>query len=296
MPSATGPAAIMDAWMKMSAIPGFSLQWTPVRADVGAAGDVGYTVGTYEASMSGATEKGKYVAVWKKQSDGTWKVKEDLFKADAMRATDPGKARMLPASGVTWGAAPPVLPAGAKMAVVSGDPGKPELYAIRLQLPAGYRIAPHWHPTDEHVTVLSGTFGLGMGETFGSVKDLPAGSYALLPADMRHYAMAVTATTVQVHGMGPFVLNYVNATIPVRKVARVSARAATSRRLPSSFGADDDFPWPRDGLNDVPSRLASLCLIVRVSFASSRLIRSVKVSMPLLMVRLTSTSGCADRF
>jgi ketosteroid isomerase-like protein len=74
MPSATGSAAIMDAFMKMSAAPGFSLQWTPVRADVGAAGDVGYTVGTYQASMNGETEKGKYVCVWKKQADGTWKV------------------------------------------------------------------------------------------------------------------------------------------------------------------------------------------------------------------------------
>ena len=84
MPSATGSAAIMDAFMKMSAAPGFSLQWTPVRADVSAAGDVGYTVGTYEASMNGATEKGKYVEVWKKQSDGTWMVIEDIFNADTM--------------------------------------------------------------------------------------------------------------------------------------------------------------------------------------------------------------------
>ncbi|HEY3043386.1 MAG TPA: DUF4440 domain-containing protein [Vicinamibacterales bacterium] len=210
MPSATGSAAIMEAFMKMSSAPGFSLQWTPVRADVSAAGDVGYTVGTYEASMNGATEKGKYVVVWKKQSDGTWKVKEDIFNADAAGPA-PSKPVILPASGLTWGDAPPVLPAGAKMAVVSGDPSKAELFAIRLQLPARYRIAPHWHPTDEHVTVLSGTFGLGMGETFGNVKDLPAGSYALMPAEMRHFAMAVTAATVQVDGMGPFVLNYVNA-------------------------------------------------------------------------------------
>jgi len=148
--------------------------------------------------------------VWKKQSDGTWKVKEDIFNADAAGGS-PSKPVMVAASALTWSAAPPVLPAGAKMAVVSGDPGKAELFAIRLQLPAGYNIAPHWHPTDEHVTVLSGTFGLGMGETFGAVKDLPTGSYALLPAEMRHFARAVTATTVQVDGMGPFVLNYVNA-------------------------------------------------------------------------------------
>lgn len=118
MPVATGSVAIMDAFMKMSSAPGFSLQWTPVRADVSAAGDVGYTVGTYEASMNGATEKGKYVEVWKKQSDGTWKVKEDIFNADTA-GPPPSKPVMLAASALTWGDAPPVLPAGAKMAVVS---------------------------------------------------------------------------------------------------------------------------------------------------------------------------------
>ena len=209
MPSATGPTAIMDALMKMTSAPGFSLQWIPVRADISAAGDFGYTVGTYEASANGATEKGKYVAVWEKQSDGMWKVKEDIFNADAS-GPPPSKEVVLAASGIKWGDAPPVLPAGAKMAVVSGDPGKPEPFAVRLQMPAGYTIAPHWHPTDEHVTVLSGTFGLGMGETLGNVKDLPSGSYAVLPAEMRHFAKAVTAATVQVDGMGPFVINYVN--------------------------------------------------------------------------------------
>jgi ketosteroid isomerase-like protein/quercetin dioxygenase-like cupin family protein len=210
MPTATGSAAIMDTFMKISAIPGFSIKWSPTKADVSAAGDVGYTVGTYEASMNGATEKGKYVTLWKKQSDGTWKVAEDIFNADAA-GPPPSKAVVLPASGITWGDPPPVLPKGAKMAVVSGDPSKAELFAVRLQMPAGYTIAPHSHPTDEHVTVLSGTFGLGMGETVGQLKDLPAGGYALLPAAMPHFAKALTAATVQVDGMGPFVLNYVNA-------------------------------------------------------------------------------------
>jgi quercetin dioxygenase-like cupin family protein len=83
---------------------------------------------------------------------------------------------------------------------------------VRLKMPAGYKIAPHWHPTDEHVTVISGTFALGMGEKFDqkTMKDLPAGGYALLPADMRHFALAKTNSTVQVHGMGPFALTYVN--------------------------------------------------------------------------------------
>ena len=115
-------------------------------------------------------------------------------------------------SELKWGPPPPVFEQNAKFTVVSGDPGKPGLYVVRLDMPAGYKIMPHWHPTDEHVTVLSGTFALGMGEKFdqASMKKLPVGGYALLPAEMRHYAMATSAATVQVHGMGPFQLTYVN--------------------------------------------------------------------------------------
>jgi quercetin dioxygenase-like cupin family protein len=111
-----------------------------------------------------------------------------------------------------WGDPPPVFQKGASFTVVSGDPGKAGLYVIRLKMPAGYKIAPHWHPTDEHVTVVSGTFAVGMGEKFdeAAMKQLPAAGYALLPAEMRHFAMAKTEATVQVHGMGPFALTYVN--------------------------------------------------------------------------------------
>jgi quercetin dioxygenase-like cupin family protein len=111
-----------------------------------------------------------------------------------------------------WGDPPPVFEKGASFTLVSGDPSKEGLYVVRLKMPAGYKINPHWHPTDEHVTVISGTFLLGMGEKFdkATMKELPAGGYALLPAQMRHYAMAKNAAIVQVHGMGPFALTYVN--------------------------------------------------------------------------------------
>jgi quercetin dioxygenase-like cupin family protein len=111
-----------------------------------------------------------------------------------------------------WGDAPPVLNKGAQLAVLSGNPGAQGPFVIRLKMPAGYKIAPHWHPTDEHVTVISGTFSLGMGEKFdaNAAKTLAPGGYALLPAEMRHFAWTKDGATVQVHGMGPFVLNYVN--------------------------------------------------------------------------------------
>jgi ketosteroid isomerase-like protein len=216
MKMATGAQAINDSVGAMLAMPGLSLQWTPTKAEVGAAGDVGYTTGTYTATMSNAAgnpvkETGKYVNVWKKQSDGKWKVVEDIFNTDAPTPISSAHV-MANASALTWGPAPPSLPPGAKMAVISGDPSKPEPFTVRAQLPAGYKIAPHWHPTDEHVTVLSGTIAMAMGDQFdqAALTDLPAGGYAALPATMHHYLLAKTPATIQVHGMGPLAVNYVN--------------------------------------------------------------------------------------
>ncbi len=127
-------------------------------------------------------------------------------------AQEPKTHIALTGAEMKWGPAPPSLKKGAELAVVSGNPAAAGPFVIRLKVPAGYIIAPHWHPTDEHVTVISGTFAVGMGEKFDAkaMKEMPAGSYGMLPAEMRHYAMAKTAAIVQVHGTGPFVLNYVN--------------------------------------------------------------------------------------
>ena len=212
MPVATGAAAIRDAFTKMSSMPGFSLAWAPAKAEVGATGDLGYTTGTYEMTMTGGSEKGKYVTVWRKQSGGGWKVVEDIFNADAAPKAPAAQHVMAAPSALTWGDAPPSLPRGARMAVVSGDPTQAQPFVIRAQMPAGYRIAPHWHPTDEHVTVLSGTVSLGMGEKFdqSALKDVPTGGYFVAPAEMRHFFMTKTAATIQVHGVGPFAVNYVD--------------------------------------------------------------------------------------
>jgi len=87
MPIATGSEAIRDALTKMTSAPGFSLQWSATKADVSAAGDLGYTAGAYQMTMNDAagkpmSEKGKYVTIWKKQSNGTWKATDDIFNAD----------------------------------------------------------------------------------------------------------------------------------------------------------------------------------------------------------------------
>lgn len=135
-----------------------------------------------------------------------------MLAVHADEQTMSSKHVLVQANSISWGDAPPVFRKGAKFAVISGDPSKEGLFVVRLKVPAGYYIAPHWHPTDEHVTVLSGTFALGMGDTMdkSKAKSVPAGGYALLPAHMNHYALAKTASTIEVFGMGPFALTYVN--------------------------------------------------------------------------------------
>ena len=113
---------------------------------------------------------------------------------------------------VKWGPAPPMLPPGAQLAVMTGSPMAPGFVSIRAKLPAGYTIAPHTHPTDEHVTVISGTFQVGMGSTFkpDSMLALATGGFVTAPAGHAHFARAQGPTIVQVHAIGPFALTYVN--------------------------------------------------------------------------------------
>jgi quercetin dioxygenase-like cupin family protein len=119
-----------------------------------------------------------------------------------------------------WGPAPPALPPGAKVAVLVGNPGKAgSAYTIRVKLPDGYKVPPHWHPGDENVTVLQGTLLIGRGEKLDLDKTeaLPAGSYMRMPKGMRHFAAAKGETLIQVHGIGPFEINYVSAADDPRK-------------------------------------------------------------------------------
>jgi quercetin dioxygenase-like cupin family protein len=114
----------------------------------------------------------------------------------------------------------PNLPPGAQTAVLSGDPSKSgALYVFRAKLPDGYKVPPHWHPSDENVTVLSGTLLIGTGEKFDTTKmeSIPAGGFMRMPKEMRHYAMAKGETILQAHGSGPFDIIYVNAADDPRK-------------------------------------------------------------------------------
>jgi anti-sigma factor ChrR (cupin superfamily) len=113
---------------------------------------------------------------------------------------------------IKWGPPPAVFASGAQFAVLQGDPSASGLYVVRLKMPDGYKIMPHWHPTTENVTVISGTFHLGTGDKFDDTmgSEMPAGSFGFIGPNMHHYAWATGETIVQVHGMGPFKLTYVN--------------------------------------------------------------------------------------
>lgn len=121
-----------------------------------------------------------------------------------------------PASSVaqtlSWTKAPPAYPPGAEIVVIEGDTSKVGPFTLRLRFPDGYAIAPHSHPFDEHVTVIEGTFMIGMGGTAirDSVQVMPAGSFVLIPSRTQHYLFMKGVTVVQAHGIGPAALLYVN--------------------------------------------------------------------------------------
>jgi len=114
-----------------------------------------------------------------------------------------------------WGPAPPMLPPGAQIAVLAGNPSSSTAYTVRLKFPANYAIPAHSHPTDEHVVVVSGAPTFGMGEKLmkgaAANKTLSAGGFALMPAGMNHFAYTSGETTIVLYGQGPVEFKYVNA-------------------------------------------------------------------------------------
>jgi quercetin dioxygenase-like cupin family protein len=119
---------------------------------------------------------------------------------------------VVPADTVKWGPAPASLPPGAQAAVLLGSPAKAGPFVIRLKFPAGFVVPPHRHSKDEFVTVISGRFAAMHGEKVNraAIKTLPPGSFIHLPAGMPHYAFAEVETVVQINGVGPFDVVYID--------------------------------------------------------------------------------------
>lgn len=120
--------------------------------------------------------------------------------------------KVMKPADLKWTDAPPGLPAGGKMALLNGDPGQAGPFTVRLKAPAGYKVMPHTHPTAERLTLISGSFKIGMGEKFDekSMQPMTPGSYIVLPANMAHFAKG--GGIVQIDSEGPFQINYVNPT------------------------------------------------------------------------------------
>ena len=111
-----------------------------------------------------------------------------------------------------WSPVGPNLLPGAQIAVLQGDVSKADLFTIRLRMPKGYVVAPHFHGTDLHVTVISGEFSAGMGDTvdLAHAPILQPGDFVTVPANHHHFDAARSAAVIQIYGMGPFSLTYVN--------------------------------------------------------------------------------------
>ena len=151
---------------------------------------------------------------------GAFVVAAALTAAAGAVAVAQGGHTAMNTSEMKWGPSPPALPPGAEAAILDGDPAKAgEPFTVRLKFPDGYKVPPHWHPTDERVVVISGTLMLGIGEKaeMSKMHTLTAGAFAKMPKEVRHYAAAKGATVIQVYGTGPFEVNYVNPNDDPRK-------------------------------------------------------------------------------
>ena len=145
----------------------------------------------------------------------------------AALAGSAASAQIMP-SDLKWGPAPPGLPAGAQLAVLSGDPTKQGMFTIRLKFPAGYSVAPHHHPTPELVTVMDGSLSVGMGEVADPAKasSLGVGGFVDMPPNMNHFASTATGVTIQIVSHGPFEIIYVDPKNDPRGAGAPGAAAA----------------------------------------------------------------------
>ncbi len=143
-----------------------------------------------------------------------WIAAAALAIASAARADEPMKSKtpvFVNAKEIKWQPGLPDLPKGVQMTVMYGDPSKAGPYAARLKMPDGYKVPPHWHTQDEQLTIVEGTLVMYMGDSMKSEgHPLDAGGYHFLPGKMHHSAEAKGDTVVQVQGMGPFDIHYIN--------------------------------------------------------------------------------------
>lgn len=138
-----------------------------------------------------------------------------LFFAAAAYSAEQGVMVVSP-SEMKWSPQGGLALPGLEQVSLVGDPSKPGPYTIRLKFPAGFKMGPHTHPDSREVTVLSGTWYTGYGETHeaAGLKELPAGSFYTEPANVAHYVEIREPTVIQVSGTGPSGRKFVGPNAP----------------------------------------------------------------------------------
>jgi uncharacterized protein (TIGR02246 family) len=218
--AATGSTAIRALYAGLVNLPGLSLAWVPTRIDV-VSPAVANEYGTYTMAFDGpqgrVNDHGNYATVWHK-IDGQWRVATDATVSATPFPTgvastpsaDTPDLQFAPAAGIAWtDFSSPGFAPGVKIAVLHGNPAAKGDYTLRLRFPAEYKFPVHWHPGGEHITVLWGTFMLGMGSTedWTTVRTYEPGDFLYIPARHAHFGGAGRSiTVVQLHGEGPFQL------------------------------------------------------------------------------------------
>ncbi|HUQ98056.1 MAG TPA: SgcJ/EcaC family oxidoreductase [Gemmatimonadaceae bacterium] len=219
-PISRGSTGARASWNSIVNLPGVAIDWAPSRIDV-VSPNVATEIGTYTLSYNGpqgrVNDQGNYTTIWHK-IDGQWRVYDDAtvsttpfpaYQAPATAFVDVSDAEMLTRRNISWTPfEPPGFDPGVKLAVLHGNPSAKGDYTVRLRFPAGYRFPVHWHPGAEHLTVISGTFLLAMGDTpnWKAVRSYAPGDFVYAPARHPHYGGARGVTVVQLHGEGPFQL------------------------------------------------------------------------------------------
>ena len=133
--------------------------------------------------------------------------------ASARKATHHAAKKAAAPAELKWMDGPPGLPAGATFAVKKGNPEAKGAFTIGIKMPAGYSVPPHWHPSDEHVTVVSGKLAYGMSDRMNrtAAQGLDAGGSVVMKAKEHHWVMTADGAEVEVSATGPFKITYVNA-------------------------------------------------------------------------------------
>ena len=222
MPVASGSTAIRAVYSGLVNLPGLSLAWVPTSIDV-VSPTVANEYGTYTMAFDGpqgrVNDRGNYTTVWHK-IDGQWRVATDAtvsstpfpaaVPSEVSTSMDTPDMQFAPASGIVWtDFSSPGFDPGVKIAVLHGNPAGKGDYVLRLRFPAEYKFPVHWHPGGEHLTVLWGTFMLGMGSTndWTTVRTYSPGDFLYVPSRHSHFGGAGRGVTViQLNGEGPFQL------------------------------------------------------------------------------------------